>query len=232
MITSLDFEGMQKFAGITMRAVVPPIVPTDATKQASEENLIQRSTFKPYPSPNTPPRVEEAVTPPPPAPTRPEPARPPVPPPTPAQSAQPIIPAQSPKPDLPLAPNPVLKVTQVPTPNSPVKAPATEAPKIGGFMPVTPTTPPYKPPAPPIPDWEAQPDPNKVLPENQPVKLDPQIPGMPNSARVDIPPTTLISPAQTKTPLSQFADIPRPKEKKVFVLFRPFVALARVFKRR
>ncbi|MBN9391029.1 MAG: hypothetical protein J0I20_23575 [Chloroflexi bacterium] len=235
-ITSLDFEGMQKFAGITMRAVVPPIVATDATKQASEESLIQRSTFKPYPSANPSPRVEEAVTPPP-APARSEAARPPVPPvspPQPAHPAQPPAPApvQSPKPDLPLAPNPVLKATQPPTPNSPVKAPSTEAPKIGGFMPVTPTTPPYKPPPPPIPEWEDQPDPNKVLPENRPVKLDPQIPGTPNSTRVDIPPTTLISPAQTKTPLSQFADIPRPKQKKGFLLFRPFVALAGLFKKR
>jgi CheY-like chemotaxis protein len=226
-ITSLDFEGMQKFAGITMRAVVPPLVAADATKQTSEVNLVQRSTFKPYPSPNTPPRVEETVTPPP-AQTRPEPARPSAPP----QAAQPALPAQPPKPDLPLAPNPVLIATQAATPNNPVKPPSTEAPKIGGFMPVTPTTPPYKPPPPPLPAWEDQPDPNKILPENRPVKLDPQIPGTPNSARVEIPPTSLISPAQTKTPLSQFADIPRPREKKVFVLFRPFAALARLFKKR
>lgn len=230
-ITSLDFEGMQKFAGITLRAV-PPTPLNDPAKAASEENLVQRTTFKTYPSQNAAPRVEEAVSPPPaPAPAIPAVNR---------SNVQTLPPASNPisapatpgRPDLPPAPNPVLKVAQPPTPNGPLKAEATEAPKIGGFMPVTPTTPPLKPLPPPMPDWEDLPDPKKAALENRPIQLDPQIPGSPDSVKVAIPPTTLLSPAQTKTPLSQFADIPRPREKKGFILFRPFVALAKMFIKR
>jgi hypothetical protein len=81
--------------------------------------------------------------------------------------------------------------------------------------------------APKPPEQERIPALTPVIPAVPPQAL-PVFPDVINAAP---PGPTSISPEQTQTPLSRFADIPKLKAKPVFPLFRPFVALLNAFKK-
>lgn len=255
-ITSLDFEGMQKIAGIALRttsnpaSLAEPVNPAEPTAQpfgssGPEAASFQRPRIKPLQTHKHLPRVEGVQTPnqplspettrTPPSPLRPEVSR------TPGQSIrpEPTNPSQPVKPDLPPAPNPVLKTFQPLAPNQPAGPAPIETPGIESFLPLPQVNPPAKAAVPPMPVWEDLAAPKSQEQERIPA-VTPVIPAVPPQVLPvytdvinTVPQTpTSTSPERTQTPLSQFADIPKPKAKPVFPLFRPFVALLNVFKKR
>jgi hypothetical protein len=243
-ITSLDFEGMQKIAGLTTRSasLAGPAKPAEAAAPAYSplsapspvETPFQRPGIKPLQTPGRLPRVERVSTPD--QPFRPEVSR------ATGQSGRPEA-IQTPTPpvklDLPLAPDPVLKTVQAPPPAPPIRTAPTPTPKVEGFSPVTPATSPAKTAVPPMPVWEDPVAPAKSQPQRIPA-VNPVHPAVRSQVSPGIMPVsnpaptapTSVSPEQTQTPLSRFADLPGPKAKPVFPLFRPFVALFNAWKKR
>ncbi len=255
IITSLDFEGMQKIAGLAMRAgsqtapLTEPAKPAGFTVPPSSAlpslspalASFQRPRINPLRNVSRPPR-NESIQPP----NRLQPSEATRLPSQPLRQEAPRTPGQhiqDEKPELPLAPNPVLKKVQPPAFNQALRSAISETPQIEGFVPVTPTPPPAKTAVPPMPVWE-----EPVAPENREPQRIPAVPvahpaarpqapaALPDATNTVPPASTSVSasssPGQTQTPLSRYADTREPKAKPVFLLFRPFVALLKAWKNR